>query len=202
MEAELLIELGKQDDRLEVPWADPANPTNRYYDLKAQPQLLDEVIEAHANPPLRRFLENLNRPASPFASAKCDTWTTEEFSPAERAAFPAAREKVGSYVDLMFAREEFNFLPEHYKQLAGRWAALVGSAPAAARAELCLRRCYYQAQRSWGYYLTVFLFGYGANLQEAEQHWAAGLAVLGDSLNRLGRALAQALEQLNDSKGG
>lgn len=201
MQAKLLIELGEQDDRLEVPWADPTNPTNRYYDLKAQPQLLDNIVEAHANLPLRRFLEDLSRPASPFASAKCDTWTTEEFSSAERAAFPATREKFGSYVDLVFARAEFNFHPEHYKQLAGRWAALVGSAPAAARAEFCLRRCYYQAQRAWGYYLTVFLFGYGADLQEAEQQWAAGLTALGNSLDRLGRALAQALEQLNDTKG-
>lgn len=201
MQAEFLIELGERDDRLEVPWADPANPTNRYYDLKAQPQLLDNIVEAHAHRPLRRFLENLNRPASPFASAKCDIWTTEEFSPGERAAFPAARKKFGSYVDLIFARAEFNFHPEHYKQLAGRWAALVTSEPAAARAELCLRRCCYQAQRTWGYYLTVFLFGYGADLQEAEQQWAAGLAALGVSLDRLGRALAQALEQLNDTKG-
>lgn len=195
MQAAFYIELDDGDDRLEVPWADLNNPANCFYDLKAAPGQLDQIPEARDDPALRRFLAALNAPDTLFATAKCDTWQTDEFSPDERAAFPLALTKYASYIDLVFSRAELNFHCEHYEQLARRLIPRLQPAPAAARAELCLRRCYFRAREAWGFYLTIFLYGYGREAVEAEKEWAAGLDALESSLLRLSSTLQQALRQ-------
>jgi hypothetical protein len=195
VQAAFYVELDDGDDRLEIPWAHPENPANCFCDLKAAPALLDRISETHDNPPLRRFLAALNAPDTLFATAKCDTWPTDEFSPEERAAFPQAQTKYAGYVDLVFSREEFNFHREHYEQLARRLLPLLTPAPAAARAELCLRRCYFRARQQWGFYLTLFLNGYGRETAEAKKEWASGLEALQSALLRLSTALRQALQQ-------
>ncbi|MGH9812586.1 MAG: hypothetical protein ACRD4T_05565 [Candidatus Acidiferrales bacterium] len=195
MQAAFYIELDEGDDRLEIPWADPNNPANCFYDLKAEPRQLERISEARNNAPLRRFLAALSAPDTLFATAKCDTWQTDEFSDDERAAFPQAQAKFASYVDLVFSRDEFNFNREYYEQLAQRLLPILTAAPVAARAELCLRRCYFGAHKDWGFYLTVFLYGYGCDATEAEKEWAAGLPALESALLRLSAALQQALRQ-------
>lgn len=199
MQTLFLVELDESADRLEIPWASPEEPTNCYYDLKAHPEQLDLIVEAQANPTLRRFLEAVNASESFFATAKCDTWTTQEFSPAERALFPAARTKFSSYADLIFARPPFNFDRRHYEQLARRLAEQVSPEPAAARVELCLRHCHYHDQQAWGFYLTAFLYGYGSDPAEAERAWAAGLEALARALGRLSEVLQEALRQAETS---
>ena len=196
MQAVFLEELGEEADRLEIPWSSPQEPSNRYYDLKARPELLNQIPEGSSRLPLAQFLAAVNAPETMFATAKCDTWLTEEFSERERADFPAARIKFASYVDLVFSQPVFNFQREHYEQLTRRLVQQLRSAPAQARAELCLRHCYYHAQRAWGYYLTVFLYGYGGDKEEAERNWSAGLDALGAALLRLSSILSQALQQI------
>jgi hypothetical protein len=195
VQATFYIELDDGDDRLEIPWADPDNPGNRFYDLKAEPAQLNQISETRDNPPLRRFLAALNAPHTLFATAKCDTWQTDEFSPEERAAFPQAQTKYASYVDLVFSRDDFNSHREHCEQLARRLLPLLLPAPAAARTELCLRRCYFPVQQVWGFYFTVFLYGYGRDAAQATNQWAAGLEALLLALLRLSAALRQALQQ-------
>ncbi len=195
MQAEFYEELGDRADRLEIPWSSADQTSNRYYDLKASPAPLSQILEASANPSLGRFLAGVNAPQTMFATAKCDTWLTEEFSRAERAHFPAARIKSASYVDLVFSQPVFNFQSEHYEQLARRIAQQLSPRPAPARVELCLRRCYYHAEQAWGYYLTIFLYGYGKDEVEAGKHWATALEALGEALIRLSDVLRQALQQ-------
>ena len=195
MQATFYIELDDGDDRLEVPWADPNDPANCFYDLKAEPGRLHQISEARDNPPMRRFLAVVNAVDTLFATAKCDTWQTDEFSADERAAFPQTQTKFASYVDLVFSREEFNFHRQHYEQLARRLLPLLTAAPAVARAELCLRRCHFRGPESWGFYLTTFLYGYGRDAESARTEWAAGLDALQSALLRLSATLQQALRQ-------
>ncbi len=195
MQAEFYEELGDRADRLEIPWSSPDQTSNRYYDLKASPALLSQILEASANPSLGRFLAGVNAPQTMFATAKCNTWLTEEFNSVERAHFPAACIKSASYVDLVFSQPVLNFQSEHYEQLARRIAQQLSPRPAPARVELCLRHCYYHAEQAWGYYLTIFLYGYGKDGAEAGKHWATALEALGEALIRLSDALRQALQQ-------
>lgn len=202
MHVEFCVELEDRADRLDIPWASPDETSNRYYDLKAQPELLDEIAEARANPALKQFLLTLNAPDTMFATAKCHTWSTQEFSAAERSSHPASSAKFASYVDVVFSHPAFNFQREHYEQLARRISPRLSSNPAPARAELCLRHCYYHAQQAWGYYLTIFLYGYGSDAAAAERNWAAALGALGDTLVHLSRLLRQALQQLPSAPTG
>ena len=199
MHVEFCVELVDGADRLEIPWASPSETSNQYYDLKARPDLLDEIVDARANPALKQFLEALNATDTMFATAKCHTWSTQEFSAAERSSHPTASIKFASYVDAVFSHPVFNFQREHYEQLARQILQRLSSNPAPARAELCLRHCYYHAQQAWGYYLTIFLYGYGSDAAEAERNWAAALGALSDTLLRLSHILRQALHQIPSS---
>ncbi len=190
------MELEDGADRLEIPWASPDETSNRYHDLKAQPELLSEIAEARANPALKQFLVAVNAPDTMFATAMCHTWSTQEFSAAERSSHPTASIKFASYVDIVFSQLVFNFQREHYEQLARQISQRLSSNPAPARAELCLRHCYFHAQQVWGYYLTIFLYGYGSDAVVAGRNWAAALGALGDTLLQLSRLLRQALQQL------
>jgi len=193
---EFCVELEDGADRLEIPWASPDETSNRYYDLKARPELLDEIVEARANPALKHFLVAVNAPDTMFASAKCHTWLAGDFSASERSSHPASSIKFASYVDVVFSHPVFNFQREHYEQLGRHILQRLSSNPAPARAELCLRHCYYHAQQAWGYYLTIFLYGYGSDATAAERNWAAGLGALADTLLHLSRLLRQALQQI------
>jgi len=195
MQVEFFAELHEGTDRLEIPWASPDELRNRYFGLKARPDLLDEVIEARDNPALKQFLATVNAADTVFATAKCQTWTTQEFSPAERSSFPTASIKFAAYIDLVFSHALLNFHREHFEQLSRRLQQTLNPTPVPARAELCLRQCYFHAQQAWGFYLTIFLYGYGATDVEAQRNWTAALQALGDSLTRLSALLRQALQQ-------
>ena len=199
MQAEFYGELGDGADRLEIPWSSPDQTSNQYYDLKARPELLSQIVEASANPSLSRFLAAINAPETMFATAKCHTWLTEDFSSMERTGFPAARIKFASYLDLVFSQPVLNFQSEHYEQLARRIVQQLSPSPVPARAELCLRHCYYHAQQAWGYYLTIFLYGYGSDEGVAGRHWATALEALGEALTRLSGVLRQALRQIGST---
>lgn len=193
MLAEVFIELDEDRDKLEIPWASPTDPSNRYHNLKLEPQQLDLLPEAAAHPPLRQFLLSVNAPSSLFETAKCDTWETAELTPAEQAA-GFAPTKFGSYCDLLFTVPELNFQPQHAKNLAGELSRrLQRFETAQARVELCVRRCLYHSQQAWGYYLTVFTFGYGQRAAEARANWAAALEAVGRALDEIGAILQQAL---------
>ena len=62
VEADFAVELGADDETLEVPWAaEDGGP--RYHDLKRQPELLPEIEEASRAPELAEFLAVMNSPA-------------------------------------------------------------------------------------------------------------------------------------------
>src|SRR4051812_30429352 len=102
MQAEFTVELGRDDDCLEIPWSSPDGAL-RYYNLKAQPELLLQINETLHNRELGEFLTSINSARSTVESAKCDTWLTDDLS--EEDAVFEARWKFGSYIDLIFSAE-------------------------------------------------------------------------------------------------
>jgi hypothetical protein len=195
VETALRIELGDTADKLEIPWASPQDPTNRYHDLKAHPELLEHVVEARESLPLRDFLRSINAADTQFTTAKCGIWSTSSFDPQEQARFPSARSKFSSYIDLVFARPEFNFDRLPYEQLARRLAERLAPEPARARVEFCLRHCLYAELNAWGFYLTMFLDGYGVEPEEAGRAWADGLVALQNALLCISEILNRLLRQ-------
>ncbi|MBZ5721162.1 MAG: hypothetical protein LAO03_12350 [Acidobacteriia bacterium] len=187
MEADFAVELGADDETLELPWA-AADSGLRYYDLKRHPELLVSVPETQRVPALSEFLAAINLPASILETAKCDTWCTDEMNP-EEEIFGAAC-KFGSYVDLLFSDERRFAFPEH-EQFAQRLTHLLKQVPEIpAAAEFLIRRANYRQPPPGrdGFYITFYLFGYGEDEPQARQRWAIGLKLVENAIRQLSAA--------------
>jgi hypothetical protein len=184
VEADFAVELGAEDETLELPWAaDDGGP--RYYDLKRQPELLLNIEEAGREPELGEFLVAMNAPSSILETAKCDAWSSTEINP-EEEIFGAAF-KFGSYVDLLFTQESSRSSFEAHEQFARRITQLLKRVPEIpAAAELLIRRCFYHVEDEVreGFYLTFYLFGYGDEEEQARQRWAIGLKLIENAIRQ------------------
>ena len=178
MEADFAVELGADDETLEVPWS-AMEGSPRYYDLKHQPELLLEIEEARRVPELGEFLVAINSPTGILESAKCDAWSSTEINP-EEEIFGAAHKFV-SYIDLLFSRENSRFSFAEHEQLAKRITQLLKRVPEIpAAAELIIRRCFYHNVEGIrdGFYITFYLFGYGDDELQSRQRWAIALKLM------------------------
>lgn len=184
MQADWAVELGSEDETLEVPWAAPDHGP-RYLDLKRHPELLLEIDEARRELELGEFLAATNGTASFLETAKCDAWAGTEIQPKEETF--GASHKFGSYVDLFFADDRRYSFPEH-ERLAKRLSQLLRRVPEIpAAAEFLIRRCYfhYQEETRDGYYITFYLFGYGDEEGQARRQWAIGLKLVENAIRQL-----------------
>jgi hypothetical protein len=177
LDADFEIELGVDDDALEFPWQSEDGRL-RYYDLKAQPDLLLYVDEANQFPELGEFLSAVNG-RSIFLTAKCDAWYEKELSEAE--LIYGEKMKMGSYVDLLFEAEASRSTLEYQERLVKRLCQLLGQAPEMpASAEFDVRRCYSGESQgaAQGFYVTAYTFGYGDARDEARQRWGIALKLM------------------------
>jgi hypothetical protein len=191
VQADFAVELGADDETLEMPWAAEAGGP-RYYDLKRHPELLSNLEEVVRAPELGEFLSKVNSPRSPLETAKCDVWSSTEVNP-EEEIFEATH-KFGSYVDLFFSDAPSRFSFPQHEQLAKRLSSLLQRAPEmAAAAEFLIRRCYYHGQEEVpgqeeirdGFYITFYLFGYGKDEVRSRQNWAIGLKLIGNAIRQM-----------------
>jgi hypothetical protein len=184
VEADFAVELGADDEKLELPWAaEDGGP--RYYDLKRQPELLLDIEEASRERELGEFLVAMNASASILETAKCDAWSSTEINP-EEEIFGAAF-KFGSYVDLLFTQESSRCSFKEHEQFAKRVTQLLKRAPEIpAAAELLIRRCFFHGQDEVqeGFYITFYLFGYGDEEAQAHQRWAIGLKLVENAIRQ------------------
>jgi len=191
VQADFAVELGAEDETLEIPWAAEGGGP-RYYDLKRHPELLSNLEEAVRAPELGEFLSKVNSLQSPLETAKCDVWSSTEINP-EEEIFEATH-KFGSYVDLFFSDEPKRFsFPEH-EHLAKRLIQLLQRAPEMpAAAEFLIRRCYFhepeevpgQEEIRDGFYITFYLFGFGNDELRSRQNWAIGLKLTGNAIRQM-----------------
>ena len=170
MEADWSVALAEDDPTIAVPWAS-------FVDLRLNRDLIDEIAEARANPPLRSALLALNSAESPLWTAKCDMWTSsdEPYDPyemeadAEETAFGA-----GCYIDLLARdaemRDSFSGQEQWLRQVTARLRAVAASA---ARVDMVLR--YAQVDGRHGFGVSWFVEGCGATAERAEQMWARAL---------------------------
>ncbi len=192
MRVEVLRELGPDDAKLELPWFSPTDPSLRYIDLKKFPQQIDHFAECREYPPLASLLRRINAPGSPLRSAKCDVWTTAELGEDERFDFDFPY-KIGSYVDVVFQRPDFNSHLGPHLQCGKKIGQLLRGCRIQAQVEIALRRCLFHGQKRWGYYLTIFVHAYGATIAEAKAEWTRAVSALGDVLVQVGQAVCRLL---------
>jgi hypothetical protein len=187
VEADFAVELGADDETLEMPWA-AGEGGPRYCDLKRHPELLPEIEEARREPELGEFLRVINSTGGLLETAKCDVWSSTEISPEEEIF--GATQKFGSYVDLLFSEERARFSFLEHEQFGRRLAELLKKAPEmAASAEFLIRRCYYHVggETRDGFYITFYLFGYGDDEVQARQRWAIALKLVENAVRQVTR---------------
>ena len=188
MEAYFAIELGADDEVLDLPWAS-ADSAVRYYDLKRQPDLLIYVKEAQRLAALEEFLTAINSSVSVLETAKCDAWHTTEMQPEEEIF--GANSKFASYIDLLFSDDVRRFSFSGHEQMAARLAQLLRRVPEIpAAAEFLVRRCHYHHEDETrdGFYITFYLFGYGDDEPQAQQRWAIGLKLVENAIRQISAA--------------
>jgi len=190
VDADWSVELGPDDAALEFPWSSP-DGAQRYVDLQRQPERLTEIAEVTRFPELGEFLRAINRPRSPWLTAKCDIWLDDKLGEAE--AIYDARLKMGSYVDLVAHEDAARFSFErHEKWVKSAARALSGDDELPVACEFVVRRCWYHTEAGSlragddaptageanpvpGFYVTFYLFGFGDGEGQARALWAEGL---------------------------
>jgi hypothetical protein len=190
MDADWSVELGSEDAALEFPWSSP-DGSQRYIDLQAHPERLTDIPEATLFPELGELLRAINQMHSSWRSAKCDVWLDDELGEAE--AIYSAKLKLCSYVDLVACEEAARFSFERHEHWVKSVAHELSSEDATPVAcELMVRRCWYHTETSSlragddaatpgetnpvpGFYVTLYLFGYGDDEAQARARWAEGL---------------------------
>ena len=188
MQAEFTIELGHNDHALEIPWSSP-DGTQRYLNIKRQPELLLNVLEAADNRELAEFLVALNAPHSTVETAKCDTWLSNEIHP-EEEIFGAAW-KFGAFVDLVFTERPQRAAFALHEEFVQGISALLQRAPDfAASADFVVRRCYSHVEddpdrSADGYCITVYVSGFGDEAGDARKNWVIGLKVVQNALMQM-----------------
>jgi hypothetical protein len=175
VEADFAIELGAEDEVLEMPWAAP-DGSLRYHNLKRYPELLREIQEVQRAPELADFLVTANSRSGILESAKCDVWSSDQMNPEEEIF--GAKIKFGCYVDLLFSQKPSRLSFAQHENAVRRLTKILQEAPGVqASAEFLVRRCYYhlEQQVTEGFYITLYLFGYGEDENQARRQWGAGL---------------------------
>jgi hypothetical protein len=185
MDAEFAVELGAGDEILEIPWSAPGGQP-KYFDLKHQPELIEQLDEVRRVPELAGFLRAINSPLGALETAKCDVWASTEIRP-EEEMFGAAC-KFGGYVDLLFSNENSRISFQGYESFARRVVGLLKPAPEIpSSAELLIRRCFYHQgdDTPEGFYITCYIFGYGDDEAQARQRWAIGLELVANAIRQV-----------------
>jgi hypothetical protein len=179
MDADWSVELGHDDPSLEFPWSSPEG-TPGFVDLTQHLEAVREIPEAAQYPELAWFLLELNFKFSPWLTVKCDVWVENELGEAEDIY--EAKLKMCSYMDVVRRNESERFSFEQHEQwvkLATTRLRNIGPHPIAC--ELIVRRCWYRAGSTEdeepvpGFYITLYLFGYGNDEAEARARWRGGL---------------------------
>jgi hypothetical protein len=187
MQAEFSVELGREDERMELPWAAPGGEP-RYYDLKRNPELLLNVQEAFDHRELGEFLARANSAISILQTAKCDIWASDEISEEEKIF--GEPWKFGSYVDLIFQKPQPRLSLEAHEKIAQSLCDLLKRAPMmGCAAEFIIRHCYFHVEgkedSEQGFGITFYLFGYGADEAQARSRWNIGMKLAENALLQL-----------------
>jgi hypothetical protein len=184
VEADFAVELGVDDETLELPWA-AADGGPRYYDLKRHPELLLHLAEAVRVPELAEFLVAMNSLTSVLETAKCDTWLSTEINPEEEIF--GVTNKFCCYVDVLFSREAHRYSFVEHEQFAKRITQVLKHVPEIpAAVELLIRRGFYHVadEIREGFYITFYLFGYGDDEAQARQRWAIALKLAENAIRQ------------------
>jgi hypothetical protein len=150
------------------------------------------IEEAFNNQALGEFLASVNSAGCILQTSKCDHWSSSEIS--EEEEIYGEPWKFGSYVDLIFSEGSERFsLPSHQEFAAALCTLLKRAPEVSCAADFILRRCYFHQgspeESSAGFGITFYLYGYGADEQQARSRWDIGMKLVENALLQLSAVL-------------
>jgi hypothetical protein len=186
MRVEAVNSLGVSSSSIEFPTSGAEG--NQYVDLRENPGAIAQITDARENPPLASFLTAVNGPGSLFITARVKVWNGP-------AADTATEFTFHSQIDLMFAQQSFNFMPERFEDVARRLVDLWmrESSGDALSARLEILPCKYGAARKEGAALRLTLVAKSASAEQARIRWGLGIVRVQQALLFVSRAMRQKL---------
>jgi hypothetical protein len=178
--------LSDKTARIEFPWKNAAGDEN--LDLRENPGAITQITAARENPPFARLLLALNEEGSLFLTVRAKAW----LSPSQQAD---GEDSFHSRVELIFAHDPFNTMPERFEDVVRRlvelWMKDFSADTLAARLEIL--PCSYKLSGRDGAALRITLTACGANADQARTRWGLGLVRLQQALLFVSRAMKQKL---------
>ncbi len=156
-----------------VPYWTDGVPSECFVDLRAHPDLIDEIAELDGRPALREHIVLLNESPSPFMTIGCSCATTRLFQQAGPPAW-----KTSSSVLLAFVDPELRDIMS-YASLACALHDALGSAPGTTRwnsvVELQPAPVVFQPAGRPALSLSIRTHGYALDSGAAVHHWSASM---------------------------
>jgi hypothetical protein len=183
MRVEAVNSLGVSGAAIEIPWTGADG--NAYLDLRENPAAISQIEAARENSPLAGFLTAVNGAGSLFSTVRAKVW--EEPAAAEFTFY--------SRIDLMFARAEFNFIPERYEDAVQRLVTLwmKDSSGDALSVRMEILPCAYGEEKKEGAALRLTLISRSASAEQARVRWGLGIVRVQQALLFVSRAMRQKL---------
>lgn len=179
--------LSEKTARIEFPWKDAGG---EYLDLHENPGAITQIEAARENPPFARMLLELNEEGSLFRTIRAKVWPT-----ITSASQPGAENSFQSRMDLIFARDSFNAMPERFDdavhRLVGLWMKDSSADTLVARLEIL--PCSYKESARNGAALRITLTAKGSTADQARTRWGLGLVRLQQALLFVSREMKQKL---------
>jgi hypothetical protein len=177
--------LSEKAARIELPWKDAGG---EYLDLRENSGAITQICAARESPPFARVLLELNEEGSLFRTVRAKAWQAS-------AQQSEREESFRSRIDLIFAHDSFNYIPERFENLVRRlvelWMKESSSGTIAATLEIL--PCSYKATGRDGAALRITLTARGASADQARTRWGLGLIRLQQVLLFVSRAMKQNL---------
>jgi hypothetical protein len=192
MRVEAVNSLGVSNAAIQIPWSGADG--DAHLDLRENPAAISQIRAARENSPLATFLAAVNGQGSFFATVRAKVWD-------ETSAQAGAEFTFHSRVDLMFARSEFNFMPERYEDVVQRLVTLWmrDTSGDALSVRLEILPCNYGAAKTEGAALRLILTSRSASAEQARVRWGLGIVRVQQALLFVSRAMRQKLGIESDS---
>lgn len=146
-----------------------AESTNHgFFDLRKQPELIDDVPEAQKSKGLLQILRTLNAPNSPFMSLGCECRFDEVSNSNGQLYF-------SSYTDFTFHEPQRHSSEQQMIEVAEQFlVALEPAQEALFSFEIGIQRMRHFFKEEGGYNITLGLFGYGKTEKQAKEFYEIG----------------------------
>ena len=175
------IEYARSTSLIGIPYGPVDRPNgdrcHGFFDLKANPALIDAVPELGDIPELKAFVRELNHPRSIVRSLACE----KSISPFDD---PVVKFKLTSFVRICFEILSWNYDEKNYELLF----TMLNEGAARAKKEIAdfvivelkLDPAVFAVHGTTGWSMTLWVNGWGPTEKDAKAYWMIGIQMLQD----------------------